>query len=248
MKKRELLPLLISLLAVSLLLCACGSGKTQVTVTPMERQAPAPESGTDAPETQTPVPAADKPAAESVSGTEETAPAARAPREKPPVTQKEGQAYDGALTLPEQWYGWWIMTDTEGQWEGMTGYWWDCCAVLQEKDGVYLLEIWDEDMPRDVGLALFAVKPTGSRSYILEGSMLDNTLVLTPESGMAIGQGRLELNGGCLDGENGSFIFRMYLKPWGALWDEAKDQRPYYYESWYLPLIEADKPMPDTIG
>lgn len=51
--------------------------------------------------------------------------------------------------------------------------------------------------------------------------------------------------------ENGddAFFYDIYLRPWGAYWDDmdAEDQ-PYYYDDWYLPLIGAGKSMPDSIS
>ena len=40
----------------------------------------------------------------------------------------------------------------------------------------------------------------------------------------------------------------IYLRPWGSRWPGSEDEKPYYYESWYLPLIEAGEAMPDKIG
>ena len=46
--------------------------------------------------------------------------------------------------------------------------------------------------------------------------------------------------------------FRLYLRPWGMDWEDvrAADESllPYYYDDWYLPLIEAGGSMPDQIG
>ena len=51
--------------------------------------------------------------------------------------------------------------------------------------------------------------------------------------------------------ENGDdqFTYDIFLRPWGTSWDDAKaEDLPYYYHDWYLPLIEAGEPMPDSIG
>ena len=40
----------------------------------------------------------------------------------------------------------------------------------------------------------------------------------------------------------------MYLRPWGSLWPDEEDRLPYYYEDWYLPLIESGEEMPDVLG
>ena len=52
--------------------------------------------------------------------------------------------------------------------------------------------------------------------------------------------------------ESGSYRYEAYLRPWGQLWDDAaavsETLLPYFYESWYLPRIRANEPMPDRIG
>ncbi len=60
-----------------------------------------------------------------------------------PVPAAEAAVSDG------DWYGWWKMDHCKGDWAHMYGYYWDCCAVLSEADGVLKLLLWDEDMPRD---------------------------------------------------------------------------------------------------
>ena len=45
----------------------------------------------------------------------------------------------------------------------------------------------------------------------------------------------------------GGFSYEIVLRPWGSLWEVPKDEQPYYYEDWYLPLIEAGEGMPDAL-
>ena len=45
----------------------------------------------------------------------------------------------------------------------------------------------------------------------------------------------------------------FFLRQWGTLWDDVyaddPNNMPYYYEDWYLPLIEDDEVVaPRTIG
>ena len=53
------------------------------------------------------------------------------------------------------------------------------------------------------------------------------------------------------DGTSG-LTYYIYLRPWGQLWDdiaqEFPDDIPYYYESWYLPLVQAGQSAPERIG
>ena len=58
----------------------------------------------------------------------------------------------------------------------------------------------------------------------------------------------LVIEGSYSDGEN-SLDYTIYIRPWGTVWDEVEDKNlPESYKDWYLPLIEAGKDMPDTIG
>ena len=51
------------------------------------------------------------------------------------------------------------------------------------------------------------------------------------------------------DYENGgdAFHYDIYLRPWGTYWvDVDEEDLPNLYDSWYLPLIDAEEPMPDS--
>lgn len=44
-------------------------------------------------------------------------------------------------------------------------------------------------------------------------------------------------------------LYDIVLRPWGTYWvDVDEKDLPNLYDSWYLPLIDADEPMPDSIG
>ena len=44
------------------------------------------------------------------------------------------------------------------------------------------------------------------------------------------------------------FHYEIYLRPWGTRWDDVNpEDMPKLYDDWYLPLIEAWEPMPDSI-
>ena len=158
------------------------------------------------------------------------------------------EAKIAATDLSGDWYGWWRMYDTSGDWAHMYGYWWDCCAEV--KDGRMLL--WDEDLPKDNYLAKAELSIRGGDIRCLGGSFLDRKLksgswdiTLSEDS-----CGTLMTISGKYDAVGkGGFSYEIYLRPWGSKWPEDdEDKLPYYYNDWYLPLIEAGKDMPDTIG
>ena len=165
---------------------------------------------------------------------------------KPCRTESEGGGK--SETLYGDWYGWWRMYDTSGDWAHMYGYWWDCCAGIGE-DGTML--IWDEDMPKDYFLAEAELRINGRSLSCFGGTILDRELTskswdmtLTEDDcgTMLTISGRYKAVG------SGGFSYEMYLRPWGSLWPDEEDRLPYYYEDWYLPLIESGEEMPDVLG
>ena len=160
-----------------------------------------------------------------------------------------------------EWYGWWIVTGGDGAFESWSNKWWDCCAVISiGSDYTGTVEIWDETEPRGNGVSFadVSLNTAGTSEY---GT-------LTSEGGWflwadlahadwIVDPGILDYDDMiCIDGwyedDDGSFHYSMYLRPWGTLWDDVKDvdpeSLPYAYESWYLPLVNAGKSMPDTLG
>ena len=146
------------------------------------------------------------------------------------------------------WYGWWRMYGTSGDWAQMDGCWWDCCAEIEDRR----MLLWDEDLPRDNFLAEAELSTRGGDIRCLGGSFLDRKLksgswdiTLSEDS-----CGTLMTVSGKYDAvRDGSFSYEIFLRPWGSKWPEDdKDKLPYYYKDWYLPLIEAGRDMPDIIG
>ena len=158
---------------------------------------------------------------------------------------------DPSLPLAGDWYGRWRMKNTSGDWTKAYGYSWDCCAEIRgDAEGNYTLLLWDEDLPKDNYLAS-AVISAGETLRCEGGSFMDREL----EAGcwdLSLSEdaaGLLLIIRGDYDavGEGG-FHYDVYLRPWGSTWPGPAENQPYRYESWYLPLIEADSPMPDSIG
>lgn len=165
-------------------------------------------------------------------------------------TRKEN-AKISAPGLSGEWYGWWKMYNTSGDWKDMHGYWWDCCMELtQSGDGATFL-IWDEDLNKENYLAKLNVKFKNGTPYCTGGEMMDITLSegeckISLGTDSEDGETMITLSGTYKGEHKGKFDYIMYLKPWGAKWHG--DELPYYYEQWYLPLVEAGKSMPDEIG
>ena len=155
------------------------------------------------------------------------------------------------------WYGWWKMSSCTGYYEASEGHWWDICAAIDVgEDHVGTIELWDEDYSRDGSMITAAVSlneaGTGEHGtmYSEGGWFTDMEL---SHADWIVDPGLLKYdNMIMIDGwyENGddSYKYEIYLRPWGLIWDDmSEEELPYYYQSWYLPLVEAGKAMPDSI-
>lgn len=159
------------------------------------------------------------------------------------------------------WYGWWKVASGDGDYEEWQGKWWDCCANISiGADYTGNVIIWDEDLPKDDALSAAAVNLssagtgeygtlTSESGYFLDGELSHADWIVDP--------GLMDYDSLiCIDGwyedDSGSFKYEIYLRPWGTLWDDVAaddpDDLPYSYESWYLPLVNAGKAMPNTLG
>lgn len=170
-----------------------------------------------------------------------------------PAAKSELETYwDGG------WYGWWMMENCTGYYADLEGYWWDLCAEIDiDESGAGTISLWDEDYTRDNLLGLVSI-------YIDTASGADAHGSLVSVSGRFevgdIGEGDwnaspadagyddcLMFTGTVQDGED-SYEYTIVLRPWGTLWDDMEEELlPYYYDEWYLPLIEENAEMPDYI-
>ena len=159
------------------------------------------------------------------------------------------------------WYGWWIVTGGDGDYEDWNNKWWDCCANIRIGAGYTgNVIIWDEDLPKDDALSEATVSLnsagtgefgtlTSESGYFIDAELAHADWIVDP--GIMDYDELIKIDGWYEDAD-GSFHYSIYLRPWGTLWDDVAaddpDDLPYYYESWYLPLVEAGKSMPDTLG
>ena len=150
--------------------------------------------------------------------------------------------------LGRYWYGYWYLTDAEGDWGRLDGYSWDCCGELSSEADDQSLLLWDEDMPKDYYLARIDFQFSDGEYICTGGEFLDISL---NRGAAAIkleeNEGQfLEISGVYSDETTGNFYYVICLRPWGDEWPQGKS-RPYYYERWYLPKIEAGEDPPDAI-
>ena len=157
-----------------------------------------------------------------------------------------------------EWYGWWTMYGCYGSYEGMDGMAWDVCGTVDiGEDYMGTITLWDEDYTRDNAMASADVSlseaGTGEYGAVMSegGYFTDIPLehadwIVDP--GLSDYEDLIWITGFYENGED-EFTYEIYLRPWGASWDDlSEDVQPLYYFDWYLPLIEAGAAMPDAIG
>ena len=165
------------------------------------------------------------------------------------------------------WYGWWIVESATGDYADNAGSWWDACARIDlDADGSGTLILWDDSCEAGQTIAGAQVQAsadltTSGRLVSTGGSFFDCELTgvdawyidAAPPESMPYSN-LICISGVYTDPENSgnSFVYTIYLRPWGTDWEDvrADDETllPYYYDDWYLPLIEAGASMPDAIG
>ena len=156
------------------------------------------------------------------------------------------------------WYGWWTMYGCYGSYEGMDGMAWDVCGTIDiGEDYTGTVTLWDEDYTKAEPMASADVSlseaGTGEYGAVMSegGYFTDIPLehadwIVDP--GLSDYEDLIWITGFYENGED-EFTYEIYLRPWGASWDDlSEDVQPLYYFDWYLPLIEAGAAMPDAIG
>ncbi len=150
----------------------------------------------------------------------------------------------------DEWYGFWMMTDCTGEWEDFDDMWWDLCArVTANGDGSYTMVLWDEDynsINDPIGEIIFEIRDGdyySTEGWFYVDEFTDELKCIFADSPT---EDMLYWKGTYSDSE-GSHTYELYLRPWGTDWSDLdEDWLPYYYESWYLPLIGAGASLPDT--
>ena len=149
------------------------------------------------------------------------------------------------------WYGFWIVSDCTGEMKKYDEMWWDLCARSTDNgDGTCKFIFWDEDynsVTDPLGEVVFKILENdelqSSEGYYYYDKSTES---LTTAYAYAESEDMIVLEGTYSDSER-SFTYTIYLRPWGARWDDLdEDWEPYYYDEWYLPLIEADESLPDV--
>lgn len=154
------------------------------------------------------------------------------------------------------YYGWWVI-DNVNSGDAEVGAWWDACMTLDiASDGSGFITIWDEDYGKDDPIAEVAVSV----------SVTNGVARIVSESGQFMGmevehadwlfysdstdyKDTLGFFANYADAEL-DVDYYFFLRQWGTIWDDVEENDlPYYYDSWYLPLLnEGVTAAPETVG
>ena len=156
------------------------------------------------------------------------------------------------------WYGWWIMNGCSGAYESMEGAWTDLCGVIDiGEDYMGTITLWDEDYSQEDPMVTAAVSlnKAGTGDYgtvYSEGGWFTDVQLehadWIVDPGLVDHENMIWIDGYYENGDD-EYHYDIYLRPWGTYWDDVdEDDRPYFYNDWYLPMIEAKKAMPGSIG
>ncbi|MBE5760865.1 MAG: zinc-ribbon domain-containing protein [Clostridiales bacterium] len=159
------------------------------------------------------------------------------------------------------YYGWWIIYDV---WEGDDSYegnWWDSCASVNiGSDGIGSITIWDENTEKsapmiEAGLSA-SVLGDGTFRFCSEDGYFRNDVVEHADwlyySDETEYDDLLQFTG-TYEEEGFEFDYKIFLVKWGSDWaqmiQDDPDLLPFYFDNWYLPLIEDGvTEAPDTIN
>ena len=167
-----------------------------------------------------------------------------------------------------EWYGWYAIRNGTGAYEDWTGDWDDIYAKMSiTKYGTGYMRMWTAGDSRDepmmeAGMTLRDGATKYGALVCEEGYLWDIGL----ESGewtIDVGDSEvsqyenmicLKLHYVASDDANNTLDYDIYLRPWGMKWEDMRDVHdpwevmlPYYYDDWYLPLLEMGiSELPDS--
>lgn len=186
------------------------------------------------------------------------------------------------------WYGWWCIKNGNGAYEGASDIAWDAYAEIEiNNNSADRVRIWDTGTSKEELLIIaydISLEPGASEIGKLRSGRVDifpygkwnNGMEAVTMSEREIGwdvdpaassvshfPGMLEIKGHYESPDNSadSFDYFIYLRPWGAGWEDVRngdtegciynDMMPLYYDNWYVTLVNmgyAEPPVSFETG
>ena len=165
------------------------------------------------------------------------------------------------------YYGYWTAYEVNGKFAESGNYrhgYWDTCATIEVYGDRGYIRIWDEDGD-NVAASELRFGPgltdkgsmTTTDGYFYASDLTDGSWVVDPGMGMFRDfEGFLVISGRYYEPEGSEnwIDYYIFLRPWGMDWEDIlygdmsemiyDDMMPRHYKDWYMPLVEAGKPMP----
>ncbi len=170
---------------------------------------------------------------------------------------------DLSYTLPREyfegdWYGWWTIKGRTDFWKQFDGQMFDVMAEVKMDDDTFgTMTIWDADMTYDDPIAKMKILVSDDGTDPVIGSMqsdaggvfldgeVDNTTWDT-DPGKEGYSNYMTIAATYVDDKGvDAMDYVFHLKKWGDDWSDFSEKPPLY--DWYKELIDAGKPMPDTL-
>ncbi len=160
------------------------------------------------------------------------------------------------------WYGWYKVEGCDGVYEDAEDMSWDCCADISFfDDNTGTISIWDMDGSRTSPFSTAEVS-FGAGTTSAGAMMSEKGNFMSPEENLEhadwiVDPGASEVSGFehmiCIDGkfenERGSFMYYVFLRPWGTDWSDVEAGDDYYMPNdydWYTSVMNGE--MPDSMS
>ena len=142
------------------------------------------------------------------------------------------------------WYGYWEIVSADDPYKQFMGQIWDCYAIIHANhDMTALIILFDDDMEMGeihvdiiegygAGLMGMAEATKGQ----MFGEPIRDDIFLNPNS--APHDNMIVIDEWFEDSDGDEFRYKIFLRPWGMSWgDIPTNERPPYYELWYLDVM-----------
>ena len=170
------------------------------------------------------------------------------------VVPSDGTAASGAAMESEpdgadsfwngQWYGWWCIRYSSGDYETFEDIAWDAYAVIDDYgDGTGYITLWDSETTKDLPLVRgyvnfdeYGVMTSDYCTFYDSGEWLPDVVAVEPmdfsdwyvdpeSSSVSHFENMIEIEGFYEDPTNGDnyFTYYIYLRPWGTDWEDVRN-------------------------
>jgi len=169
------------------------------------------------------------------------------------------------------WYGWWIMNNTAGEYVDLEDNCWDACARIElDSNGVGTIHLWDTDDEPGKYFSISDIEIVSGSGDMgcmvsIEGDIYDYQIgysdwyVDPVASYTSCYDNFIAIEGYYESPSNSSdhFEYFIFLRPWGTEWEDVRndmenpdmpytDMMPVGYDDWYMSNIYG--PMPDSFN